>query len=228
MPGLDGTGILFADFVKAIEADVECQVIAYPTDAPLGYQELESLVMRSLPKERRFVLLGESFSGPLALRIAARDPAGLVGLILCVTFARNPYPYLGWARPLAAYLPVKSLPRWLRAPLMWGSGSPRKASPQTERAMSGVAVAVIRRRIAELLAADERATLRRIRMPTLVLRAIQDRVISKRATLELSDGIAGAHLAEVNGPHLLLKTRPVECATLVSTFLESISTCRHP
>jgi pimeloyl-ACP methyl ester carboxylesterase len=222
MPGLDGTGILFADFVKAIESAVDCLVIAYPKDEPLGYQELESLVLRSLPEDRAFVLLGESFSGPLALKIAAREPDGLVGLILCVTFARNPYPLLGWARPLAAYLPVKSLPRWLRAPLMWGSGSPQRASSQTERAISGVSVAVIRRRIAELMAADETATLKRIRKPTLVMRATRDRVISKRATLEIARGISGATLAEVDGPHLLLKTRPDECAKIVKTFLRTV------
>jgi len=222
MPGLDGTGILFADFVQAIESEVDCLVMAYPKDEPLGYEELEKRVMRSLPKDRPFVLLGESFAGPLALRIAARNPDGLVGLILCVTFARNPYPMLGWARPLAAYLPIKSLPRWLRAPLMWGSGSPQRASSQTERAIAGVSVAVIRRRIAELMAADETATLKRIRKPTLVMRATRDRVISKRATLEIAHGISGATLAEVDGPHLLLKTRPDECARVVTSFLRTV------
>ena len=69
-------------------------------------------------------------------------PAGLVGLILCVTFAKNPYPSLGWARSLAAYLPVKHFPRWLRAPLMWGSTSPSDAPSQMERAISGVSAAV--------------------------------------------------------------------------------------
>jgi pimeloyl-[acyl-carrier protein] methyl ester esterase len=224
MPGLDGTGILFADFVKAISPEVDCQVVAYPKDRPMGYEELDSLVVGALPQARPFVLLGESFSGPLALRIAARKPHGLVGLILCVTFARNPYPFLGWARPLAAFLPVKSLPRWLRAPLMWGSGSPNRATSQTERAMSGVSVAVIRRRITELLAVDETAALQLIRIPTLVIRASRDRVISRRATLQISGGIPGAQLAEVEGPHLLLKTRPGECAEIVVEFLKSMNT----
>ena len=116
-------------------------------------------MLSALPKSGSFVVLGESFSGPIAIRIAARAPPGLVGVILCGTFAKNPYPWLRWARPLAAYLPLKSLPRWLRAPLMWGSASPQRAPAQAQRAMAGVSAAVIRHRIAALLAVDASAAL---------------------------------------------------------------------
>ena len=44
LPGLDGTGKLFAGFIRAIGADAKVQVIAYPHDEPLGYGELEALV----------------------------------------------------------------------------------------------------------------------------------------------------------------------------------------
>lgn len=222
LPGLDGTGILFADFVKAIDPCVDCLVLSYPKDQPMGYGDLDALVARSLPLSRPYVLLGESFAGPLALRIAARAPVGLVALILCVTFAKNPFPYLSWARPLAAYLPLKAMPRWLRAPLMWGSNDPRQASSQTERAISGVSAAVIRRRIAELMSVDETAALSSISVPSLVLRAIRDRVISRRATLQIAGGITDAKLVEVDGPHLLLKTRPTECAKIILEFLSSL------
>lgn len=222
LPGLDGTGKLFAEFVRVLKSTVECVVVAYPKDQPLGYGELEGLVVSGLPRDQPFVLLGESFSGPLAIRVAARVPAGLVGLVLCVTFARNPYPSLGWARPLAQYLPVKRFPRWLRAPLMWGSASPNSASSHVERAMSGVSAAVVRRRIAELLAVDEAAALRRIQCPTLVLRAARDRVISHRATQVILKNSPNAKLVEVDGPHLLLQTRTAECAEQIVSFLRTL------
>jgi hypothetical protein len=62
-------------------------------------------------------------------------------------FASNPYPHLAWAQRLAPFLPLKSLPHWLRAPLMWGSASPSKAPRRSERAMAGGDKAVIRGRI---------------------------------------------------------------------------------
>jgi pimeloyl-[acyl-carrier protein] methyl ester esterase len=226
LPGLDGTGKLFAGFIKALDPRVGAIVVAYPPDQPMGYAELDALVMGvldKLPREQSYVLLGESFSGPLAIRIAARAPAGLVGLILCASFAKNPFAWLGWTRPLAAYLPVKSLPRWVRAPLMWGSLSPDRAPSQMERAMSGVSAAVIRQRIAALLAVDETSALERVRMPTLVLRATGDRVIPKAATRRIRSSLPQAQFLEINAPHLLLQTRPEECAAAVLRFLHDLN-----
>jgi pimeloyl-[acyl-carrier protein] methyl ester esterase len=222
LPGLDGTGKLFAEFVKALDPAVGTIVVAYPPDQALGYEELHALVnstLDKLPPDQRFVLLGESFSGPLAIRIAARAPAGLDGLILSASFAANPFPWLGWARPLAAYLPVKSLPRWLRAPLMWGSLAPGRAPSQMERAMSGVSADAVRRRIAALLAVDETPALERVATPTLLLRARGDRVIPETATRRMLKFLPQAELVEIDGPHLLLQTRPRECAAAVLRFL---------
>ena len=219
LPGLDGTGKLFANFLKALDFSLIAQVVPYPPDVPLSYDELEPLVRAALPTRQPFVLLGESFSGPIAIRIAARPPPGLKGLILCVTFASNPFPNLAWARRLAAFLPLKSLPRWIRAPLMWGSTSPSKAPRQSERAMAGVATAVVRRRIAELLAVDETAALSQISVPTLELCAARDRVVSKSATMRIMHGIGHARRVDIDGPHLLLQTCPQECAAAVLAFM---------
>jgi pimeloyl-ACP methyl ester carboxylesterase len=228
LPGLDGTGKLFAAFVDELGPAVEPRIVAYPQNRVLGYDELLPLVQAALPRDRRFFLLAESFSGPLAIRIAAREPPGLSGLILCVTFAKNPYPWLGWARALAPYLPLKSLPRWVRAPLMWGSVKAQDAPVQMERAIAGVEPDVIRRRIAALLSADESAALAAIAVPTLVLRARQDRVISHAATRWILRKLPSARVAEIDGPHLLLQTRPAECADAVLGFVRAAAEAAAP
>jgi pimeloyl-[acyl-carrier protein] methyl ester esterase len=219
LPGLDGTGKLFSEFVRVLDGRVDSRIVTYPLDQPMGYDELETLVLAALPRDRSFVLLGESFSGPIAIRIAARSPAGLVAVILCGTFAKNPFPWARWARPLAAYLPLKSLPRWVRAPLMWGSMSPQRAPARMERATAGVSHAVIRHRIAALLAVDETPALRQIRLPTLVMRARGDWVISRATTAWILKTLPGAQLVEIDGPHLLLQTRASECAAVVLRFM---------
>jgi pimeloyl-ACP methyl ester carboxylesterase len=149
LPGLDGTGKLFVEFLNALDLGESANIVPYPANIPLGYDELEPLVRAALPTRGRYVLLGESFSGPLAIRIAARPPPAIIGLILCATFSSNPYPHLAWARRVAPFLPLKSMPRWRRAPLMWGSGLPSKAPRQSERAMAGVDKVVIRGRLDE-------------------------------------------------------------------------------
>jgi pimeloyl-ACP methyl ester carboxylesterase len=88
--------------------------------------------------------------------------------------------------------------------------------------MSGVTKAVVRRRIAELLAVDETAALREIAVPTLVLSATRDRVVSRAATERLMRGLGHAERVEIDGPHLLLQTRSAECAAVVRGFMDGI------
>jgi pimeloyl-ACP methyl ester carboxylesterase len=225
LPGLDGTGKLFSEFVRAMGSEIDAQIVAYPKDEPLGYAELEARVRAALPSNRPFVLLGESFSGPIAIRIAANPTAGLAGVILCGTFAKNPYPLLGWAQPLAAWFPLKSLPRWVRSPLMWGEMAPDRAPDRLTRAMAEVSEVVIRHRIAALLAADESESLARIQLPTLVLKAAHDLVIPDAATRWIMDTAPKARLVEIDGPHLLLQTCPQECAAAVMRFVRTLACC---
>src|SRR5262245_11899688 len=92
LPGADGTGILFAPLLSALPPALQPLVVRYPPDQPLGYADLLPLVEEAVPASGDFLVLGESFSGPLALLLAARRPPGLRGVILCASFARNPLP----------------------------------------------------------------------------------------------------------------------------------------
>jgi hypothetical protein len=38
LPGMDGSGLLFSEFIKALDA--KCEVIAYPPNDALGYEQL--------------------------------------------------------------------------------------------------------------------------------------------------------------------------------------------
>lgn len=88
LPGMDGTGRLFAPLLSRLDDRLEPVVIAYPGHEQLDYDQLHEFVRARLPKGEPFILLGESFSGPVAITLAATAPTGLCGLILCATFMR--------------------------------------------------------------------------------------------------------------------------------------------
>ena len=218
LPGLDGTGTLFQPFIASLGAKVNARVIVYPVDQPLGYEELTALVERQLPTMPYF-LLAESFSGPIGIAVAARASSALKGLILCGTFASNPFPYLAWAGPLVPLLPIKSLPRWLRSLIMWGSSSLKRAPRNVDRAMAPVHRGVITHRIRALLKVDGRAQLHKINTPLLILSAAADQIIRRPATLRLVSALPAAHHVQISGPHLLLQAKPAECAETVLAFI---------
>ena len=218
LPGLDGTGELFAPFLEAL-GDFPGQVIAYPPDRPMTYAEHEAHARAHLPREEPFVLLAESFSGPIGISIAASPPPNLRALILCVTFASNPLPAFGPLGRLIGALPAARMPPRLAAPWLYAG----RATPALRRAhaqaMSRVTPAVIRKRVAELLKVDYKPLLRRIAVPIMYLRATQDRLIPASACRAIEQLRPDMEVSEIEAPHFLLQTEPLRCTAAVMSFM---------
>jgi pimeloyl-ACP methyl ester carboxylesterase len=224
LPGLDGTGKLHTAFRSALPPELSVSCIPYPGDLPLDYAALTDYVFARLPSEADFVLLAESYAGPLAVRLAARAPRGLKGVIFSTSFAKNPWPALSFAKPIAARLSIRSLPRWFRALFMWGSARRGAAPAQAERASAGVDDAVLRQRMLSVLTVDDSALLRRVALPSLVMRATRDLIVPRAAARLLMRQLPQARLVTIEGPHLLLQSRPQECAAAVLDYLRRLPT----
>ena len=123
LPGLDGTGTLFDAFVAALGTEFNVKVVSYPTTEPLDYSELEAIARSALPAEGPFVILGESFSGPTAVSLAASSSSQLKGLVLCCTFVRNPRPVFAIFKPLLGLLPIAFAPVSILIRLFLGRAS---------------------------------------------------------------------------------------------------------
>lgn len=219
LPGMDGTGDLFAPFVEALGPAQEVQIVRYPGHAPLDYSALVDLVRQALPAEGPYVLLGESFSGPIAIRLAASRPPGLRGVVLCCTFARNPRPWLGWLRAVLPLLPSVAPPVRLLSRLLSGSQSTPAQMAALSEALGKVAPAVMRTRLRAVLSVDVTAELGSVAVPMLYLRAAQDRLVPPAASSAIAQVQPGLRIVEFSAPHLLLQASPVESARVVRDFL---------
>ncbi|MBE5314095.1 MAG: alpha/beta hydrolase [Xanthomonadales bacterium] len=224
LPGLDGTGRLFASLIESLaECGVSARAIGYPAHEALGYVELEHRVRAELPAANPFVLLAESFSGPIALRIGAAPPANLLGLILSTTFAMRPTSLLG---------PLSGSVRWarLRPPMflldwfLMGPWSNQALRSGLAAALAEVSVSVLSQRAFEALHVDATDAARQQRRPSLILRASQDRLLGANAFRQLANALQPERMHEVKGPHLLLQTQPRLCAGLIAEFLQTLAT----
>lgn len=223
LPGLDGTGRLFAPLVKALaQCGVSARAIGYPTHDALDYVELERRVRAELPESSAFVLLAESFSGPIALRIGAAPPANLKGLVLSTTFASRPTFLLG---------PLSGGVRWarLRPPgflLDWfllGRWSNETLRSELAAALADVPVSVLSRRAFEALQVDAVEASTSQKRPAMILWAKQDRLLSANARRQLANALQTAQTRVVAGPHLLLQTQPRLCAGLIAEFMQTLT-----
>src|SRR5262245_46173500 len=117
---MDGTGRLFAPLLQQLSPNITASVVRYPTDVPLGYTELLPIVTNAAIGDD-FVVLGESFSGPLAMVLAAAKPAKLRGVILCASFVESPIPcQLRWSINLLRSWMIKWTPRWIIGAILLG------------------------------------------------------------------------------------------------------------
>lgn len=89
LSGLDGTGILFQPLIELLPSDIDPLIISYPNNKKMNYDDLTDYVINQLPEEE-FVLIGESFSGPIAYQIALRNPENLKSVIFVASFLSNP------------------------------------------------------------------------------------------------------------------------------------------
>lgn len=221
LPGLDGTGLLFANFAASLGPDVKIIVVSYPTGAAVGYAELEPIARSFLPKDQPFFLLGESFSGPIAISIAASRPTGLLGLVLCCSFARSPRPSLSLFRPLLAVAPVAALPVALLSFFVLGRFSSPALRRSLAESLAQVSPATLRARARAALSVDVSALLARVSLPVLYLRASEDRVVPESASQSIVALAPTTKVVEFPSPHFLLQVLPSQAALAVREFMEN-------
>lgn len=221
---MDGTGKLFDSFIGALLEGFEALPVSYPASRPLSYSELAELVRMRLPASEPFVLLAESFSTPLAIRIAAENPAGLKALILVAGFATNPsYPWLPWFGSLL--LPGRMrlrLPDLVVRRALLGPAASRDFLDDVRKALLSMSPEVFSSRLESIFSCDSREALKHITVPILYLRATKDRVVPPRCLDEMLAIKPEISVKRIDGPHLLLQREPQKSAEIITEFIQQL------
>jgi pimeloyl-[acyl-carrier protein] methyl ester esterase len=213
--------MLFADFIAARGDGFHTVDVSYPRDRSLSYAELEQLASSATSLSEPFVLLAESFSTPVAIRCAASASENLKGLILCAGFASSPlrglrrFAALALGLVLFQWSPPSFVLRWLLA----GRGADSSSLVAIQAALSAVKPDVLAARLRFVLNCDERMNLRRLELPILFIRPMQDRLIPDRSYEEIRASNPTVEMVEVNGPHLILQASPMKSAKIVCDFV---------
>jgi len=192
----------------------------------LSYDKLVRFVLEQLPADEPFVLVAESFSGPIALRVAAQDPPGLRGVVLCATFIRSPAPF---SRALAAavrpvwFAQYASLPAAaaLMTRRVLGSKG-RHLQGLLVDAVDSVAPEVMAGRARDVLLVDASDALVACPCPILYIRATRDLAVrraSLKRILRLRPDVA---VEAVDAPHLALQVAPERCGQVLGRFLATL------
>ncbi len=215
LPGLDGTGELLSHLEDIIASKHSVAVVRYPPEL-YRYKDLQAWLENFLPKDD-FIIVAESFSGPLAIMLASANTAGLKGIVFVATFAKAPVQAPLFLTHAVEIMPIKSrLLTWLAQPFLMGRWSRRDFTEKFRRAMKLVPAKTIAGRLREVLNADAVEQLRRLSLPSIYLQATQDRLVPPEMSLYF--GRAACEILKIDGPHFLLQAKPSQSADQIMDF----------
>jgi pimeloyl-ACP methyl ester carboxylesterase len=224
LPGLHGTADLFDRLVAQLEPQLAVRAVSYPHDPSLGYAGYAEIVRGEVGKRTVF-LLGESFSGPVAIRVASQLGRQIQGVILAATFIRPPWP--GWLIRRAARVDPRTTPPSIRDAILMGRyGDPELVS-KVQEIVETLPRSVRAARLHAVAGVDVKADFLRLGCPILALHGRSDWLVRKSPMQSAVCERGHARMIIIPGAHMLLQTRSAEAASEIIHFTKSIAEARY-
>jgi pimeloyl-ACP methyl ester carboxylesterase len=221
LPGLDGTGTQFGPLVARFGSDIKPIVVSYPTTST-KYEEHVAQVLSLLPATGPYVIVAESYSGPVAIQVAATKPPGLIGVVLCATFAKCPSSLLETFGFLLEIVPPWRIPAEWVAPFVLGKSQTPELLSGLREALSQVPPITLLDRLKGVSRVDVSKAAAAIEVPVVYLQATQDRLVPAASASHLAICIPGLSVRVIDGPHFLLQAN----ATAAALEVRSLATSR--
>ncbi len=219
LPGLDGTGKLFAPLIEALPNSIDIQVITYPLNKEQSYNELIAQVKQNLPQED-FILLAESFSGPIAYHVALSQPKQLKALILVATFLENPRPFLLKFIPNSRVLALP-IPNILSRIFFLGFSVKSEIVELFNEAIKTVSPSVIEYRLKEI--AQLKPSSQRVKIKTIYIQASNDKLVPSKSLKDWQKVCDNIDVFNINGEHFILQANSTGCAEVVTEAVRLIT-----
>lgn len=221
LPGLDGTGRLYAPLLEALDGGYAIETLAYDGTCFDGYASLAETLEPALQRHASVVLVAESFAGPLAVLLAHRNPGRVRAVVLAASFVHRPLPCSLACAAVLERLPAIAPPVSMLERLLAGAGLPSPLRAEFDAILDDMPVEVMRRRALAALRVDVRRELAALDMPVLYLQARHDRLVLPRAGREIVDVARRARHVAIDAPHFLFQLAPGAAAEAMTRFLQA-------
>ena len=207
--------MLFRPFIDALPPGVETSIIAYPENEKLGYKQLAEYVMARLPRTEAFVLLAESFSGPVAWEIARQTPANMEAVVFVASFLKPPQRLvLGLSRLLPRRLLLSlPFPEFVIKLFLLGPDASPSLVDLFRLSLNKVPAKVLSFRLNEIAGLD--VNTQSCDLKALYIQAGDDYLVPAHCVEPFKAAIDKLKVYQVQGPHFILQANPQACADIL-------------
>ena len=210
---------MFEQLVAALPENLKVRVLRYPKDQVLGYAALIHRVSGEI-EPGPAVLLGESFSGPIAIGVAQQHPETIVGVVLAATFSKSPL--ASWLLESAARVDFRNVPPRLLATVLMGRYWDRALYTTLKDIIDESDPRVIATRLCEVAHVDADPQLARLSCPILALHGKSDWLIRKTHLWAELEHHPKATKKVLEGPHMLLQVSAEAAAREIASFMNHL------
>jgi len=230
LPGLHGTAELFDGIKKRLPRHFQSEFVDFPSTGKQDYRTLTRWLDQELTQDfqgldktqPKRIIIAESFSGPLALRWAAKNPDKVAGVILVASFCDAPL------NPGFALLPLRPLfmvkpPRKTLRHFLIGDDASEEEVARLRSIVQAIPSATLTKRVRTILELDERDSPPLSNVPMMLLQAQNDNLIPWDAQQKLESCYPNAQTHWIESPHLMLQRRPDACMKYLLEFVSEFS-----
>ncbi len=218
LPGMDGTEILFGPLLAHLPPSLAPHVVTYPSTGPNGYDDVYPLVHAAVAAHPGCIVLGWSFSGPLAVRVAAALPTHVRGVVLAASFVQAPMAWLRWTGPLLQPSTVIAARVLRRLPLWLGRPAHDPLRRDKARIWQRVPGRTLAARARAIRTVDASTQLQQVRQPLLYLAGADDRVVRPHNLATIRRLRPDTQVATLPGGHFALYSAAPAAAVQLAEF----------
>ncbi len=221
LPGMDGTGKLFDEFLSYYDGDFA--VIPLPESGPQDPEVLAGFILSRFPDEN-FILLAESFSGSIVPSLIKRTDSRIRGVIFVVSFLSCPKPILVC---IAKWLPIKVLAGipgmgFFHRLIFLGSSASSEVLDDFRAVVASVSALTLENRLRAMKDLPRELGFS-TDIPCVYIRPTRDLLVSKEKMVEIERVFNISSHIYVDGPHFILQSKPYEMAAQVMLAVRNLT-----
>lgn len=217
-PGMHGNAVLLEDFQQLAPPQFDVFTHELPSDE-WRYEHLAEHFDGAVSTHQRCMLIGESFSGPLVVKLAARYPHIVSRVILVASFVTPPTPllarFLPWSWLMKFPMSESTVEHW-----MLGKGHDKAFVNHVRQQVDSAPARTMAGRMRQIIHINATDDLQKLKCPLLYLRATNDRIVPTKCGDRVKELYSECELTSLPGTHLILQTHATEAWEQISQFAE--------